>query len=635
MPGSLAAGQLVDERYALDEPLAEDSLGTVWRAYDRGLQRNVVVRDVHFPGGLFQDEPARLQEALTAARLAIRLDHPGAVHVYDAFVDGDHLVVVTELVPGRTLASMVGRKGALSPKRVAAIGVDLLAPLEALHALGLSHGALAPSGVVAPEKDRAMLTELGLAPAFRDATAVNWAHAAGTPQCLAPEQLRHEGNSPAADMWALGATLYYAVEGSHAFPSVDATLSEPPRAPSRAGALWPVLERLLEKSPERRPTPDDIRADLAAVGGVPLGGTEEIEPPRRSRRERRRGPAAEVEVDVEVPAEEDAQGSQEPGDRDWSAVVANDATTAEPAWQDWSPGETPGDASDVWLPGTDLDAPAGPSAPAQPSPWAPANADAVPLAEDQGAGPAEARDGERPTLSLVPEAADTTESDGSVAPILPDEEEPRRYRSTPSWPPPDSRKGPLVIGLCFLVMVVLVALLVTNGRIGGDGGSGTTVPAAERPVLATDPGSVPRDWITYRHASADLGIAYPPTWTVVEEGSAVVLRDPATAAQLRIDYERSPDDDPHQVLLDEERDFAARHPQDYRRLQLSPANFLDRVAALWEYTYVEGPDALHAVELSFHSDDTELTLTFRAGAGIWDSMLPLFHQFLSSVRPPG
>jgi len=630
MPGSLAAGQLVDERYALDEPLAEDSLGTAWRAYDRGLQRTVVVRDVHFPGGLFQDEPARLQEALTAARLAIRLDHPGAVHVYDAFVDGDHLVVVTELVPGRTLATMVGRKGALSFKRVAAIALDLLAPLEALHALGLAHGALAPSGVVVPDKDRAWLSELGLAPTFRDAAAVNWAHAAGTPSCLAPEQLRHAGNSPAADMWALGATLYYAVEGSHAFPSVEATLSEPPRPPSRAGALWPVLERLLDKAPERRPAPGDIRADLAGVAGVALGVTEEPEAPRRGRRDRRRRAAG---AEAGVPVGEAADESDGADGRDWAAVVASDATTSEPAWQDWSPGEAPGDASDIWLPVTDLDEPAAPAAPAPPSPWAPANADAVPVVEDHAdTAPVEAEEGDRPAPSEP-----FTTAGGWVVPILPGsgegEGEPRRYRATPSWPPADSRKGPVVIGLCFLVMVVLVALLVTNGRITGDD-SGTTIPAAERPVLATDPASVPGDWITYRHASADVGISYPRSWAVTEEGSAVVLRDPATAAQLRIDYSRSPDDDPHRVLLADERDFAARHSQDYRRLQLSPANFLDRVAALWEYTYNEGPDALHAVELSFHSADTEVTLTFRAATAIWDSMLPLFHQFLSSIRPP-
>ncbi|MFP5318061.1 MAG: protein kinase domain-containing protein [Acidimicrobiia bacterium] len=628
MPGSLAAGQLVDERYALDEPLGEDSLGTVWRAYDRGLERQVVVRDVHFPGGLFQAEPARLQEALTAARIAIRLDHPGAVHVYDAFVVGDHLVVVTELVTGRSLASMVERKGAQPVKRVAAIGLDLLAPLEALHRMGLAHGTLAPTGVVVPERGRARLTELGLAPSFRDDASLDWAREAGTPSCLAPEQVRLEGTSPAADMWAFGATLYYAVEGAHAFPSAEAVGTEPPRPPSRAGALWPVLERLLVKQPADRPSPEDLRADLAAIAGVPPGGTEEPEG-RRSRRDRRRGAAPEPLPTDGGPAEDRAH--------DWGAVVAREAEQ-EPAWQDWSPGEGPV-ASDVWLPGTDLDEPTRPVAPVASGPRFRSPAD-----EAATWGPPEGDEaaGDGPALVLVPPpnvdavpVAEEPDPDPAAPVEVQVEEEPRRYRSSPSWPPADSRKGPLVVGLCFLVMVVLVALLVTNGRIGGGEGSGTTVPVAQRPVLATDPASVPRDWVTYRHARADMGISYPPSWVVAEEGDAVVLRDPASTAELRIHYERSPDEDPHDALLDQERDFAARHGQNYRRLQLSPANFLDRAAALWEYTYAEGPTALHAVELNFHSDDTALMLTFRAPAATWESMLPVFHRFLSSVRPPG
>lgn len=631
MPGSLAAGQLVDERYALDEPLAEDSLGTVWRAYDRGLQRQVVLRDVHFPGGLFQTEPARLQDALTAARIAIRLDHPGAVHVYDAFVDGDHLVMVTELFSGRTLASMIERKGALPVKRVAAIGLDLLAPLGALHGMGLSHGALAPTGVVVPERGRARLTELGLAPGFRDDTSLTWARVAGTPSCLAPEQVRLEGNSPAADMWAFGAILYHAVEGTHAFPSEEAVGSEPPRPPSRAGALWPVLERLMVRDPAERPSPEDLRAQLAAIAGVRPTETEEPEG-RRSRRDRRRGAAGDG-----PPGTDDTTAD---GDHDWGAVVAREADQ-QPVWQDWSPGDGPVDASDVWLPGTDVDEPTRALTVVDTGPAYPAGSE-EPAAQAGSADREPA--GEGPALVLVPppnvDAVPVAEGADSVPPVevqveVEPEEEPKRYRSSPSWPPPDSRKGPLVIGLCFLVMVVLVALLVTNGRIGGGEGSGTTVPAAQRPVLATDPESVPRDWVTYRHARADMGISYPRSWVVAEEGDAVVLRDPATTAELRIDYARSPDDDPYEVLLGQERDFAARRSQDYRRLQLSPANFLDRVAALWEYTYSEGSTALHAVELNFHSEDTELRLTFRAPAGMWESMLPLFHSFLSSVRPPG
>src|SRR5215467_1396547 len=108
MPGGLTAGQLVDDRYALEDSLDENV--SLWRAHDRGLGRTVHLQEIEV-------DADRRQDALMAARRAIRVDSPGAVHVWDAFLDGERLVLVTEPVPGRTLAAAVARKGALPAKR--------------------------------------------------------------------------------------------------------------------------------------------------------------------------------------------------------------------------------------------------------------------------------------------------------------------------------------------------------------------------------------------------------------------------------------------------------------------------------------------------------------------------------------
>lgn len=614
MPGALDAGQLVDDRYALEERIGEDALGTIWRAHDRGLGRTIVLRAVQFPGGVLREDPERRQAALTAGRQAIKVDHPRAVHVYDAFIDGGGLMMVTEVADGRTLASLVERKP-LPAKRVAAIGLDILEALEAAHRIGIVHGSVSPSVVLVPDRGRARLTGFGLSPSFRDASSTAWIEAAGTPACIAPEQAGLQGSGEASDLWALGASLYYAGEGAHAFDGEPpaATLAlvahDPPRPSEKAGELWPILEQMLAREPRDRPSVEDIRAALTEVSGVvPVdeeaaeagGGAAPVPSKRRTRRVRHRhdhDPEAEAELDDAPPG------------RDWGAAVAEDQ-----AWVDWSADAARG-ASDIWLPGTEglepVQASTEPATDTAPAPNADAP-DAPAAAARLAAVPAS-----------IPPAGVEEDADG----------EPRHYRSTPSWPPPPKRRVGVTI-LCLMIAAVMLLLLVTEGRIGRSTSSRTTLSAQQRPVLAADASAVPGDWITYRHPSVDFGIAHPPGWTLREEGAVITIRDPATGAELRVDYRQPPGPDPERSWEDLERSFSAQHPNDYKRLQLSPASFLGNVAALWEFTFAANNVALHAVDVGFLTKKYGFALYFQAPANAWSDLLPTFHAFLGSVRAP-
>jgi hypothetical protein len=214
-----------------------------------------------------------------------------------------------------------------------------------------------------------------------------------------------------------------------------------------------------------------------------------------------------------------------------------------------------------------------------------------------------------------------------------EEAAPVRYRSTPSWPPPPRPR--IAVGILgVLVAAVMVALLVTNGRVGRPGRTTTTV-AQNRPALRTDPAAVPADWIAHRDSQANFGISYPPTWTVREEGTVLSVRDPATGAELRIDHGIVRGDvDPQRTWIDLERSFAAQHASDYRRLQLSPATYLGHPAALWEFTYAERDVAVHAVDLGFTTKNRRFALYFQAPASEWQRMLPVFSGFLSSFQAP-
>ncbi len=649
MPGALDAGQIVDDRYAIEERIGEDALGTIWRAHDRGLGRTIILRAVQFPGDVFRDDPRRRQAALTAGRQAIKVDHPRAVHVYDAFIDGEGLVMVTEVAEGRTLESLVERKP-LPPKRVAAIGLDILEALEAAHAIGVVHGSVCPAVVLVPERGRARLTGLGLAPTFRDAASTTWIEAAGSPACIAPEQANLQGSGEASDLWALGATLYYAVEGVYPFsgPSCVATLvriaHDPPRPAEKAGDLAPLLERMMTREPRERPSVEVIRAVLTEVSGIVREAlaAEAPGPKRRARKER---------VRAEPQPEAEADGQDQGDGRDWSAAVAPVPITrrtgkrvrqnteadlvfapepeAEPAagldnadgdepWVDWAPdGEL--DAADVWLPGTDSVV-----TPAEPLP----GTAGPPVRTADPARPAAPPAPVTPLAPLAP-LGETAPPPGPGA----EDEEPRRYRSTPSWPPPPKRRVGITI-LCLMIAAVMLLLLVTEGRVGRPSSSRTTLSASQRPVLAADPAAVPNDWITYRHPSVDFGLAYPPGWTLREEGSVVTVRDPTGGAELRVDYRQPPGPDPQRAWEDLERSFSLQHPNDYKRLQLSPASFLGNLGALWEFTFTDNSVAVHAVDVGFLTKKYGFALYFEATANNWSNMLPTFHAFLGSVRAP-
>jgi hypothetical protein len=163
-----------------------------------------------------------------------------------------------ELVEGRSLDRAVGAGGPLPPRRVAEIGARLLDALNAAHAEGLLHRDVKPANVLLADDGRVILTDFGIAALDGDPALTRTGGLVGSPGFIAPERLRDEPSGPASDLWSLGATLYAAVEGRGPFDrptplaALGAVLTERTPRPKRAGALAPVLARLLEKDPGTR-----------------------------------------------------------------------------------------------------------------------------------------------------------------------------------------------------------------------------------------------------------------------------------------------------------------------------------------------------------------------------------------------
>jgi eukaryotic-like serine/threonine-protein kinase len=268
--------RVVAGRYRLIEPIGRGGMGTVWRALDDVLRREVAVKEITASAGLTgADRDAFTARTFREARAAGRLSHPGVAAVYDVFEEDGLLWIVLELVPSRTLGSIVRDEGPLPPRRVAEIGAQVLAALRAAHSAGVLHRDVKPENVLIAHDGRAVLTDFGIAALEDDSPMTRTGILIGTPAFMAPERASGATAQRASDLWSLGVTLFHAVEGrtpferAHPLATLAAVTYEQPDPALLAGPLAPIIHGLLVKDPARRMTAEEAEPLLLAVAALP------------------------------------------------------------------------------------------------------------------------------------------------------------------------------------------------------------------------------------------------------------------------------------------------------------------------------------------------------------------------------
>ncbi|GIH27732.1 hypothetical protein Aph01nite_60420 [Acrocarpospora phusangensis] len=237
------------------EPIGQGGMGRVWRAVDETLGREVAVKELLLDD---VDGEAR-RRAVREARSAARLAHPNVVTVHDVIEEDGRPWIVMELLRAKSLQQLIA-EGPLPVARVAGIGRQMLAGLDAAHAVGVLHRDVKPANVLVTESGRVVLTDFGIAYLQGDAAITATGHLLGSPAFMAPERLRGGPSVPACDLWSAGATLYAAVEGRppfvHTEPAavIAAVLTTEPPPALGAGPLRPVIDGLLRKDPRERLT---------------------------------------------------------------------------------------------------------------------------------------------------------------------------------------------------------------------------------------------------------------------------------------------------------------------------------------------------------------------------------------------
>jgi serine/threonine protein kinase len=261
-------GCLVAGRYRLGPLLGRGGMGKVWLAKDELLRRPVALKQVI----LRREEPqATARRTLTEARAAARVDHSGVVAVYDVVEHDSTPWIVMELLSGRTLAEALRVDGPLPVDEVAHIGLCLLDVLQAVHRAGVVHRDVTPANVYLCEDGRVVLTDFGIAWTADRGSSFLPSEFVGSPPYTPPEGVQGGTLGPPSDLFSLGATLFAAVEGKPAFDkgsvldTVAAVLADAPAPYRRAGPLRPLINGLLAKKPQHRPSATAASAALRAI----------------------------------------------------------------------------------------------------------------------------------------------------------------------------------------------------------------------------------------------------------------------------------------------------------------------------------------------------------------------------------
>ncbi|MFD0152499.1 serine/threonine-protein kinase [Streptomyces sp. NPDC055721] len=229
-------------RYRLLDVLAEGATGTVWRALDETLVREVALKEFRAPAGLPADEVPLLYARLErGARAAARISHPSVATVHGVATEDGRPWVVMELIRGLTLAETLEAGGPLAPPEAARVGAEVVAALRAAREAGVHHRGVNPGHVLLANDGRVVVTGFGTDFGTDIGTGSRTESRTGI-SAPPPE----DEPDAAEEARSLGALLDAAVGG-------------------RPGPLAPVIDRLLSEDPESALTADQAERELRRI----------------------------------------------------------------------------------------------------------------------------------------------------------------------------------------------------------------------------------------------------------------------------------------------------------------------------------------------------------------------------------
>jgi serine/threonine-protein kinase len=270
---SLTPGQELGERFVVERALGTGGMGAVYLAQDRRLNERVALKIMHGMALLDPSAGDRLRREASAAR---RISHTNVVKIFDVGDDQGHLFLSMEYVEGQSLKDVISRHSPLPFDRVRAYVREICEGLAAAHAEGVIHRDLKPANVIITSEQKVKIIDFGLARIANLEGMTATGMLLGTPEYMAPEQIKGGHIDPRTDLYSLGALAYHAITGRPPFAGDNpisislAHTTEQPIPPSRLRpGLTPewdafVLKALSKAKEDRFDSADAMREALPA-----------------------------------------------------------------------------------------------------------------------------------------------------------------------------------------------------------------------------------------------------------------------------------------------------------------------------------------------------------------------------------
>ncbi|WP_052863708.1 serine/threonine-protein kinase [Streptomyces niger] len=586
-------GRLVAGRYRLLERIGQGGMGTVWRSQDELLGRQVAVKRLH--ASSLQLEPDELamrnERTRREAQAAARINHSNVVGVHDVVDDAGLPCIVMEYVPSVTLGDVI-KEAVLAGEgvplaEVARIGRGMIAALRAAHSAGVLHRDVKPGNVLLGEDGRVVLTDFGIAVASGTSTLTKTGELVGSIDYLAPERVKGGTPGPASDLWALGATLYQAVEGRPPFrkntavETAYAIAVDPLDPPRNAGPLTALIEALLAKEPSDRPSAETVERALRAPASEAMTELLTVEGLTTAGTGSGAGPAA-------------AGTGAEAG----LGIGRGAATATGSGTLDMGAGRARG---------TDTDTGSG-------------------VGTDTGTGTG-TRPGAVPGSGGFPSVPAQRDTD-TTGPVL------------VGGPAAATRRRPLRFVLWGAAAVVAAGAVAAGlVRVLGDGGGVQAAPQTGAPAepsasASLDPPKVPKGYHLVTEKKMGVSFPVPNGWTrqAMPNRNEVDYLHPSGLVGLKVSVLGFASSNHVRHFEQVEQQLKAKS-EGYERLRLQDTLFQGQPAAVWEFTFKGRVRDFRAIDLGFGKEgESEYALYLSAPKAQWARYQNVFNVARDGFR---
>ena len=285
LPANLETGQELDH-FRIDAVVAESGMASIFRATDLRDGRQVALKVPHFA---MEADPALFDRFQREEAIGIALNHPNVMRIFP-MDERSRVYMVMEWVDGRPLRQVMSEQSKMPQERAIRITLGILNALEYIHKNGVVHRDLKPENIMLDSQDVIKLIDFGIASqaGAKRLTYAGFTQALGSPDYIAPEQVKGKRGDARSDLYAVGVMLYEMLSGKTPFsgPSPLAVMNDrlinhplPPREaePSITPQLQEVLYRALERDPKNRyPTAHSFARDLEDLDQVGLAERSEL-----------------------------------------------------------------------------------------------------------------------------------------------------------------------------------------------------------------------------------------------------------------------------------------------------------------------------------------------------------------------